>query len=149
MGADPRSQQKDMDDEQAEIRVTEINAQQLTDMLKSPKPPFLLDVRENWEVARGMINGASHIPMNSVPDRLGELPRDREIVVYCAAGVRSYVVAEYLLAQGFEDVMNLDGGIEAWAQWHFRRRQSPGRPPTGRAKWAQNPVGRQRTTAGR
>ncbi len=105
-----------MDDEGPEIQVPEINARQLKEMLESLDPPFLLDVRESWEVARGAISGATHIPMNSVPRRLDELPRDRMIVVYCAAGVRSYAVAEFLLMQGFHEVLNLDEGIGSWGQ---------------------------------
>jgi len=105
-----------MEDEQPEIQVPEINAQQLKDMIESAAPPFLLDVREAWEVARGIIPGAVHIPMNSIPDRLNELPTDQPIVVYCAAGGRSYAVAEFMLQQGFSQVTNLAGGISAWTQ---------------------------------
>jgi rhodanese-related sulfurtransferase len=109
-----------MDNEQPEIKVPEIDAQQLKEMLGSPEPPFLIDVREDWEVSRGVISGATHIPMNLVSDQMDELPRDRKIVVYCAAGARSYAVAEYLLYQGFKDVINLDGGIMAWAELQSR-----------------------------
>jgi rhodanese-related sulfurtransferase len=105
-----------MNDEHPELQVIEIDARDLQAMLESPDPPFLLDVREDWEVAGGQIPGAVHIPMNLLSDRLGELPRDRRIVVYCAVGQRSYMVAEYLLYQGFKDAANLDGGIMAWAE---------------------------------
>jgi len=101
-------------DDAPEIQVPEIPARQLKDMIASPNPPFTLDVREVWEVSRGAIPGALHIPMNSIPNRLGELPRDRTMVVYCAEGIRSYVVVDFLLRQGFRDVKNLEGGMSAW-----------------------------------
>jgi rhodanese-related sulfurtransferase len=52
--------------------------------------------------------------MRFIPARLSELPRDRPIVAYCAAGVRSLYVAEFLLAQGYGDVKSLAGGMIAW-----------------------------------
>ena len=104
-----------------EIKVPQINAQQLKEMLESATPPFLLDVREQWEVAQGMIPGARHIPMNSIPKRFDEVPRDQTVVVYCAAGVRSDTVAAYLLQIGYANVLNLDGGIGAWEQLRHKR----------------------------
>lgn len=78
-------------------------------------PPVLLDVREVYELqSTGFIPGALHIPMNSVPERLGELPRDRPVIVYCAHGMRSYNVAAYLLENGFSKVASLQGGIAMW-----------------------------------
>jgi rhodanese-related sulfurtransferase len=104
-----------------EIKVPEISAQQLNEALASERPPFLLDVREGWEVARGIIPGATHIVMNTIPARLAEIPSDKPVVVYCAAGVRSYAVAAFLLQNGFSAVQNLTGGIGAWAMTQVRR----------------------------
>jgi rhodanese-related sulfurtransferase len=81
--------------------------------LAGSQPPFLLDVRERFEWEQVRIPAARHIPMNDVPDRLGELPRDRPIVVFCAHGSRSYGVAHYLREQGFA-ADNLEGGITQW-----------------------------------
>lgn len=75
----------------------------------------LLDVRDPIERAIARIEPSLHIPMESLPDRLGELPRDREIVVYCHVGIRSALVAGYLDAQGFPRVVNLLGGIDRWS----------------------------------
>lgn len=75
----------------------------------------LLDVREDWELAQSSVAGAAHIPMNEVPGRLAEIPRDREVVVMCQGGARSLQVARYLAAQGFQPVHNLTGGILRWA----------------------------------
>lgn len=109
-----------MNDEE-EIKVPEINALQLNEMLVSDNPPYLLDVREAWEVSRGMIPGAAHIAMNTIPDRLTDIPNDRSVVVYCAVGSRSYAVAAFLLENGFTDVLNLEGGIGGWAMTQVKR----------------------------
>ena len=75
----------------------------------------LLDVREHQEVAINQIAGATHIPMNEIPQRFAELDTKKQVVVYCHHGMRSYQVGAYLLQQGFEDVSNLDGGINQYA----------------------------------
>lgn len=56
-----------------------------------------------------------HIPMNDVPGRWSELPRDMALVVYCHHGARSEMVAGFLESQGFSQVINLRGGIDAWS----------------------------------
>jgi rhodanese-related sulfurtransferase len=76
----------------------------------------LLDVREPDELARARLPEALHIPMREVPGRMGELPRDKTIVVMCHVGGRSARVTQFLLANGFERVFNLRGGIDAWSQ---------------------------------
>jgi len=76
---------------------------------------LLLDVREDWEVQLASIPGSLHIPMNLIPLRMGELPDDKVIVTVCHHGVRSYQVGLYLLNAGFEQVLSLHGGVEAWA----------------------------------
>jgi rhodanese-related sulfurtransferase len=76
----------------------------------------LLDVREHAELALAAVSGALHIPMREVPTRLHELDRDKPIVVLCHSGRRSYMVADYLRGQGFDDVFNLTGGIDAWSR---------------------------------
>ena len=75
----------------------------------------LLDVREPQELAIASVPGALHIPMREIPARLEELDRNRPIVVMCHTGVRSRHVASFLLANDFEQVFNLAGGIDAWA----------------------------------
>ena len=59
--------------------------------------------------------GGTLIPMNEVPRRLGEIDRNREIVVQCRSGARSQRIAEFLAQQGYPNVKNLAGGILAWA----------------------------------
>ncbi|HEV2321562.1 MAG TPA: rhodanese-like domain-containing protein [Gammaproteobacteria bacterium] len=76
----------------------------------------LLDVREPWEYDLVHLDGALHIPMGDVQDKLEELNSDRMYVVMCHHGRRSQQVALYLAAHGFRQVSNLAGGIEAWAE---------------------------------
>lgn len=78
--------------------------------------PLLLDVREPWEFERCHIAGAVSLPMNGIPARLAELPRDRDIVVICHHGVRSFHVARFLEHNGLTRVINLTGGVDAWAK---------------------------------
>jgi rhodanese-related sulfurtransferase len=75
---------------------------------------FLLDVREPYEFQIAQIGGKL-IPQNDVAGRLAEIPRDREIVVHCRSGVRSQRIAEFLKQSGYQDVVNLAGGILAWS----------------------------------
>ena len=77
-----------------------------------PDGEFLLDVREKSEVAEsGTLPNAVNIPLGELRDRLGELPRDRRILVYCHKGQRGYLAACALMGNGFGDVVNLRGGF--------------------------------------
>ena len=76
----------------------------------------LLDVREPHELAVAAIDESIHIPMAQIPDRLAELDPENTIVVMCHGGVRSMQVAGFLARQGFPNVINLDGGIDAWSR---------------------------------
>jgi len=76
---------------------------------------FVLDVREPWEHEIAQIEGATLMPMQTVPAQHGALPRDRTVVVYCHHGQRSAMVADYLRAAGFKRVLNLGGGIDRWS----------------------------------
>jgi adenylyltransferase/sulfurtransferase len=75
---------------------------------------YILDVREPYEYKIAQIGGKL-IPQNDVPNRLSEIDRNREIIVHCRSGVRSQKIAEYLKQQGYPRVVNLAGGILAWA----------------------------------
>ncbi|MCI2236915.1 rhodanese-like domain-containing protein [Paenibacillus sp. TRM 82003] len=78
-----------------------------------PADATILDVREDDEWVAGHADGALHIPMGEVPQRLGELP-EGELHVVCRAGGRSLRVAQWLSQNGYE-VVNVDGGMGAWA----------------------------------
>ena len=75
----------------------------------------LVDVREPDEVAAGTLPGAVNIPLGQLPGRLDELDPARPVVLLCRSGGRSTQAAEFLTAAGFDDVVNLAGGMLAWA----------------------------------
>jgi adenylyltransferase/sulfurtransferase len=77
---------------------------------------LLLDVREPVEWSGARIDGAVLIPLRELPRRLEELTSDREIICYCATGVRSAHAAKILRDAGFSRVSNLVGGIRRWAE---------------------------------
>ena len=85
-----------------------------------PERPLLLDVREPWEVQVASVQPEGFelvaIPMNEIPGRLAELPEDRPIACLCHHGARSQRVALFLAQQGYGDVANIAGGIDAWSQ---------------------------------
>lgn len=77
---------------------------------------LLLDVREPFEHDLVRIDGARHVPMRQVPEAAADLPRDRPVLVLCHHGGRSARVMQFLRAQGFDNVSNVAGGIDAWAE---------------------------------
>jgi rhodanese-related sulfurtransferase len=95
--------------------VKDISPAELQARLAAPEPPVVLDVREQWEIDIARLSATLDIPMAEVPARLGELPRDRDIVVMCRSGGRSLEVAQYLDREGLR-AHNLVGGILAWAR---------------------------------
>lgn len=86
---------------------------QLLELLDANKDLYIIDVREDDEVAQGMIPGAQHIALGTIPDRLDELDSSKPYVIVCKAGARSANACGYLDAQGF-DVTNLEGGMLAY-----------------------------------
>ncbi len=76
----------------------------------------VLDVREDWEFARGHVVGAIHVPVKRLPDRVGKLKRDKRYAVICQSGSRSRGATELLLSEGFEDAVSVHGGTGAWAR---------------------------------
>lgn len=87
------------------------------DALASTKEGIhLIDVRTEGEVARGVINGAIHIPLHLLPLRSNEIPQDRPVVIYCNSGARSAQACAFMSAKGFNNMHNLAGGIMAWAR---------------------------------
>jgi rhodanese-related sulfurtransferase len=74
----------------------------------------LIDVREDEEVAAGMIPGAIHIRMSEIPARQEEISRSEEVILVCRSGARSGRVQEYLEEQGFTGLKNMVGGMLGW-----------------------------------
>jgi rhodanese-related sulfurtransferase len=93
----------------------ELTPSELKDRLAEPNAPLVLDVREPWEADICKIEGSLLMPMASIPKTIDQLPLDRDIVVVCHLAVRSAHVVHFLEAQGFDNVINLAGGIDAWA----------------------------------
>jgi hydroxyacylglutathione hydrolase len=86
----------------------------------------LVDVRNSSEFGAGHLAGARNVPLGRLAERLGELPRDRTLVVHCQSGARAGVAVSLLQASGFRDVLHLDGDFAGW--------KAAGRPvDTGRA----------------
>lgn len=92
-----------------------MTAYELAQRLGSSDEPFLLDVREPDEVAEWSIREGYNIPLGQLPQRLGEVPRDREIATLCAVGARAITAAEFLSNNGFEATV-IEGGMGAWGQ---------------------------------
>jgi rhodanese-related sulfurtransferase len=76
---------------------------------------YLLDVREPDEWEAGHAPDAHHVPMMEIPARMAEIPEDRDVVVVCRSGGRSGQVVSYLTGNGWDNVRNLDGGMQSWA----------------------------------
>jgi NADPH-dependent 2,4-dienoyl-CoA reductase/sulfur reductase-like enzyme/peroxiredoxin family protein/rhodanese-related sulfurtransferase/TusA-related sulfurtransferase len=79
-----------------------------------PAVGTVLDVRTPEEFGAGTIPGALNIPVDSLRKRLGELPRDKPLMVFCRVGLRGYIAARILAGNGFTHCMNLSGGYETW-----------------------------------
>ena len=93
----------------------EISAPEAVILRNNNKDTVFLDVREHSELAICRIEGALHIPMGEVPERHKAIPRDAPLVVLCHHGMRSLNVVQYLETKGFQNAINLAGGIHAWA----------------------------------
>ena len=93
----------------------EISALEASILRNNNEDVILLDVREDSELEICRIENALHIPMNEIPERCEALPLDRPLIVFCHHGMRSMNVLHYLESRGFENVINMGGGIHAWA----------------------------------
>jgi len=94
--------------------IPQLSVKDLKHRIDAGENVFILDVREPYEYQIAQIGGKL-IPQNDVPQRLAEIPRDREIVVQCRSGARSQKIAEFLKQSGYQQVVNLAGGILAWS----------------------------------
>jgi len=90
-----------------------ITAAEVQKLLEIGRSLHIIDVREDFEVAQGMISEAIHIPLRELPYRLSELDERIPYIFVCKAGVRSYNAATYMESVGFE-AMNLSDGMLAW-----------------------------------
>ena len=93
----------------------ELSVDELNDLIQEKASFQLIDVREPHEYELGNIKG-DHIPMNTVPQNLDKIAKDKQVVVMCRSGKRSANVINFLEQQGYENLYNLEGGIIAWSQ---------------------------------
>jgi len=101
-------------------RTPRVTAPALAELLASPEPPIVLDVRSDGERRDARIEGSMHIPLQHLPERIAEVPSGpRPVVVHCASGYRSSIAASLLERHGVPDVADLVGGITAWTASHL------------------------------
>ena len=96
--------------------VREITPTALAEQLKTGTPPVVIDVREPYEFAIAEMGGVL-MPVETVPERLAEIPKDQPVVVHCRSGVRSARIIRMLEDEhGYDNLLNLKGGILAWQE---------------------------------
>jgi rhodanese-related sulfurtransferase len=91
------------------------SVQEVAAMLKGDAPPHIIDVREQWEWDIGHIEGSELIPLSSLPARAQDLDPARPYAMLCHHGMRSEMAANWLSQHGFTQLINIDGGIDAWS----------------------------------
>jgi adenylyltransferase/sulfurtransferase len=99
-----------------EARAPRITPEELAARLRGEGRPVLVDVREPWEHHAGHLPGALNVPLGEIPLRAAEVPRDRDVVVYCRTGPRGERGVELLAAEGLTRIANLEGGLAAWRE---------------------------------
>ncbi|NOS82190.1 MAG: rhodanese [Nitrospira sp.] len=92
-----------------------ISPKELKKSLDNGDKLVLVDVREEWEYSLAKLDGSILIPLGTLPQSLGQLNRESEIIAICHHGMRSADATNFLLQQGFQKVKNLVGGIDAWS----------------------------------
>ena len=90
-----------------------ISTDELNEKVVAGDELHIIDVREDDEVATGMIPGAKHMPLGELPERTAELDPQKQYYLVCQAGGRSAKAAEHLESNGFQSV-NVDGGMSSW-----------------------------------
>jgi rhodanese-related sulfurtransferase len=93
-----------------------LDSAQIQQLLIDQHDLLLLDIREKWEFEICHIESSQNIPMGNIPDEIKDLDADLETVVICHHGARSLQAAMYLESKGFGNIINLDGGVDAWAR---------------------------------
>jgi rhodanese-related sulfurtransferase len=81
-------------------------------------------VRTREEFDNGHLAGSVNIPVDSIRQRIGEIPKDKKIILYCKIGLRGYIAYRILVQKGFRDVWNLSGGYELYMAQQYQYGQS-------------------------
>ena len=92
-----------------------LTVQMLDEALKNGTNYQLIDVRETWEFELGHLVGARHVPLSTIPEFIEAAEAATHYVFICHHGMRSARATGYAMAQGFENVFNLTGGVAAWS----------------------------------
>jgi rhodanese-related sulfurtransferase len=98
------------------VNETNITPADVAQKLANNEEIVLIDVREPYEWSVGHIASAHHIPMQQIPQRLAEIPKDREVVMICRSGARSEHARAHLAQLGYTRVRNMIGGMQRWAR---------------------------------
>jgi rhodanese-related sulfurtransferase len=98
----------------AQIKSTTITSTELQSAIDSKQPIVLIDVRTPEEFASGHIAIAKLIPLDTLTQRMNEIPKDKEVILMCRSGRRSGIAQETLLKAGYTNTKNLAGGIVGW-----------------------------------
>jgi rhodanese-related sulfurtransferase len=101
------------------MQIREIVSSELKARIDAGEPVEILDIRSDAEIAQGVLPNAQHLPMHLIPLKMADLPKDRDVILYCRSGARSYHACAYLAQQGIANVVNLRGGIIDWASKGF------------------------------
>ena len=96
-------------------QVKQISTSELNGLLLRDEEFVLLDVRESWEFEFAKIAGAILMPLATLPNNINKFDTNSKIVCICHHGVRSYHAAQYIMQQGYKNILNLVGGIDAWS----------------------------------
>jgi rhodanese-related sulfurtransferase len=91
----------------------QVSAEELQSWIKANRDITLIDIREDWE--RNDYNiGGIHIPLGELMNRISEIPKEGDVVLYCEKGIRSVLAIQRLEAAGYDNLINLSGGMKAW-----------------------------------
>jgi len=103
----------------------EVESSHVHAWIKQGKDPLLVDIRQPYELQSGYIPSAILSPMNQLATQVELFPKDRPIVLYCAAGARSFGMAHFMRERGFEDTWSLIGGVAEWNEFAFPISSAP------------------------
>ncbi len=93
-----------------------LTASELKARLDAGEDLAVIDVRNAWELEISQLSFAQHVALDELPQRLDDIPQDKPVVLVCRSGGRSFQAGMFLISQGWENVINLEGGILGWAK---------------------------------
>ncbi|SFA92063.1 Rhodanese-related sulfurtransferase [Lentibacillus halodurans] len=93
--------------------INKVTPEEVKKLMKEDNDTVVVDVREDEEVAQGMIEGAKHIPLDKIPYSVNELDKNNHYILVCRSGNRSMKAASYMDERGFK-VSNMEGGMLGW-----------------------------------